>query len=153
MIMTITTRFTGGSEGMGLFDTVEVFQRCPHCKDLSAFTCQTNDLGRGMYCYRALDKDWFSKKGSSFSGRAFRQRLRVYPRFPLDKTHKVWKNQAELREAGATVTLRTNASHINVIAECIRCERSFEGKLDILHRKGRRYLVGPVYDLRKRKSR
>ncbi len=147
---------------MGCYDTIMVFMRCPYCKEYRTFDAQTKCLGSLMHTYDALDENWFKK--SSMFGRKFRQELSVCPQFPLDKEHKVWKNQAERIEARATVHPKyKHLKFVDVICDChsAKCKswsaerdlriqelvsgfgRIFHGKIKI--HKG--FLIGKVYDI------
>ena len=146
---------------MGLYDTIHVFQRCPYCKRYQAFDAQTKDLGRMMFYYSALSDTWFKK--NQF-GKDLREKLSASQSFPFDKSHKVWKSQAERVEARAKVTDEFKKSKfINVIVDCHSqdCQvwadkrdiiyqgspsgfgRHFEGKIKI--KKG--MLFGDIYDI------
>ena len=65
----------------------------------------------------------------------------VFQKYPNDKEASVWKNQAERREAMATVPPEFKSrKSINVIAECANCKFWFDGKIKI--KKG--MLISPV---------
>lgn len=149
---------------MGLFDTILVWMDCPYCGFTGRIECQTKDLGNIMFTYKPLADDWFTKKERS--EHSFRETLPVFPQFPLDKEYSVWKNQAELIEAKATLPKQFHhKKFIRVIASCnsVQCRfdgdrisilrqgcpsgfsRSFEGKIKI--RDGK--LIGKVYDIEK----
>ncbi len=148
---------------MGCYDTINVYQQCPYCHRYQSFDAQTKDLGSSMYCYDTLSEKWF-KKSKKWNERKFRLGLPVFPRFPKDKSAKVWKSQAERIEAEATVPEEfKNLKFISVIADChsnicdewatekdMRTQgcksgfgRMFEGKIRI--KKG--MLIGDIYDI------
>ena len=100
---------------MGLYDTITVVTYCPVCGKLHAIEFQTKDLGRRMYHYEPLPEDWFIIE------RGFRKNLPVFPRTVYDKSHIVWKNQAEKVEAMAKIPQEEELKrlkHVNVIGEC-----------------------------------
>jgi len=141
---------------MGCYDTIEVFGTCPYSKLQANISCQTKDLGCMMFTYHSLSKfddgsDKFSKTNIKM-----RTKLPVFPKFPLDKSHLVWKNQRELILARATVHKDyRQLDSVEVIAECYcrKClvhnnkkignTRYFRGKIKI--EKGK--LKGKIYDL------
>lgn len=147
---------------MGLYDTIYVFMKCPYCGYYQSFDAQTKDLGKHMFCYHVLSLGW----GSETFGKKFRKKLPVFPRFPRDKSHKLWKNQAEGAEASATIPKEfKKLKYVGVIVGChsIECQfyadrgdilnqgcpsgfgRLFEGKIKIKNGK----LVGSIYDIKK----
>jgi len=149
-------------EKMGLYDAIHVFMKCPYCGHNQSFDAQTKDLGKLMFSYHALSLGW---KSETF-GKKFRKKLQVFPCFPRDKNHKLWKNQAEKIEAAATVPEELKKlKYVNVTAGChsIECRfdadrrdildqgcpsgfgRLFEGKIKIKNGK----LVEPIYDIKK----
>ena len=129
---------------MGLYDVVTIATVCPVCKMFHAIEFQTKDLGRKMYHYRALSEDWFSNNEE----RKLRQRLPVFPQTPYDKSHKVWKNQAEKIEAMAKIPSEEEfgkLKYINVIGYCNN--KWIRAKLPI--RKG--FIVGELMDVKTKK--
>jgi len=147
---------------VGCFDTISIFCECPYCGRIQLFDAQTKDLGRGMYYYSALNQDWFNE--DAFMGKEFREGFPVFPKFPNDKSYKVWKNQAEKTEAAATVPDEfQNLDFVEVITGCKSLEcwvwakerdkriqgvfsgfgRHFRGKLTIQNGK----LIQPLFDI------
>lgn len=143
------------------YDTIMNFQICPYCHTFQSFEAQTYDLGSRMYIYDPLSVNWYKPK---MLQKDFRTRISVFPKFPLDREHKVWKNQAERIEAEATVPDEfQKLKFVEVITSChsVVCQewanredlqrygyisgfgRSFEGKIKI--EKGK--LIGNIYDL------
>ena len=113
---------------MGMYDTIEAMRLCPWCEDVYLFDCKTKDLGRYMYTYRALPVCWFNGE----LDRDFKIKFKVFQRYPYDKEPKVWKNQAERREAMAKVMKEfTDLEFVNVIAECNHCSSLFDGRIKI----------------------
>jgi len=114
---------------MGLYDTIYVYGTCPYCKEHDRFDAQTNDLDMCMHTYEALPADWYSDKWQ----RKMRVTLPVFKQYPLDKSARVWKNQAERTEAEATVSKDYfNRKWIDVTLSCLskKC-RAFAVKRDI----------------------
>lgn len=100
---------------MGTFDMIIVYMRCPYCKRMESFDAQTKDLGSSMFTYHTIPKDWFTNEME----RKMRKTLPVFSQFPLDKEAKVWKNQAERKEAQATIPEEyLKKKFVNVIADC-----------------------------------
>jgi hypothetical protein len=136
---------------MGLFDTINVWQKCPYCGKPQLFDAQTKDLECAMHTYTVYDDDEFID----------RSKLPVFKAFPLEKGYSAWESQEEMKLAAATVDIK--ADHVNVIADCnsIICQfhsdrkdilgqgcpsgfgRSFRGKIKV--KDG--LLVGKIYDL------
>jgi len=142
---------------MGMYDIIIVAQRCPYCGIFRVFDAQTKDLDNHLWNFKALDEDWFDKKKKIFN-RKFRQSLPVFPQFPFDKSHKVWKNQAEFIEARARIPKEfKKLKWVDVITDCNseKCmiwarkhgykyhERSFKGKIKIEHG----FLISPIFDI------
>lgn len=142
---------------MGMYDSVYVAQRCPYCGTFQTFEAQTKDLDSLLWRFEALSENWFREPSKSW--RKMRQKLPVFPSFPKDKSHKVWKSQAEEIEASAAVSDRhKKLKYVDVVATCSsdKCRkfaakrgimqgscRLFEGKVKI--RNG--FLVEPIYDI------
>ena len=146
---------------IGLYDQILVYMSCPYCHKCQQFDAQTKDLDNSMWTFDPLHKEWF-KKSKKWNDRNFRLKLPVFPKFPKDKSAKVWKNQTEFMEAEATVPKEFNKlKYITVIADChsFKCQmfadlitgycsgfgRSFEGKIKIKNGK----LIGEIYDIKK----
>lgn len=146
---------------IGLFDTIEVYMKCPYCERPAILEAQTKDLDKSLHHYRTLRDDWFKDK---IFGKPFRKKLPVFRKFPMDKSATVWKNQAERREAAASIPdTYKKLKYVNVIASChsTKCKawadkrdmriqgctsgfgRMFEGKIKI--KKG--MLFGDIYDI------
>jgi hypothetical protein len=151
---------------MGMYDTIHVYQRCPYCGKHQSFDAQTKDLDDAMWNFYSLPDDWFVKKPNSFGSpqRKFRLGLPVFKEFPMDKADKVWKNQAERREASATVPKKyKQLKSVGVIVDCHSAEcqawadkkdikrqgcpsgfgRMFDGKIKV----SKGYLIGEIYDI------
>jgi hypothetical protein len=127
---------------MGMFDTINVFMKCPYCGNFESFDAQTKDLNNALFNYTALYEDWFLCK----TGRKFRLGLPVFKQYPFDKENAVWKNQAEHIEAQAKIEDKfCKLKFVEVIASCPSSKRhlSFEGKIKI--KKG--FLIGEIYDI------
>ena len=127
---------------MGMFDEIRVGMVCPFCGYGQGFLAQAKDLSCAMYTYEALPEDWYT---NAQSGKAFRSGLCVPPKFPLDKAAGVWRDQAERREAAATLDRKfaDQFRYVNVIATCGKCDKRFRGKIEV--RDGK--LMGPIYDI------
>ena len=134
---------------MGMFDTVYVSQPCPFCGSWSMLDAQTKDLDPSLYSYRSLPEGWYDPANQF--GKAFRAGLPVYPRFPKDKGHTVWANQAEAIEAAATLEepFASQLKFVAVIADCPSCKGHFTGKVKVQDGK----LIGPIYDIVREGSR
>lgn len=145
---------------MGMFCSIYLYQECPYCKKVQHFEAQTKDLRNALDEYVPLPDDWFKSQIE----RKFRLGLPVFPQFPMDKEHTVWKNQAERTEAQATVPKEfSHLKFVSIIADChsIICQawadkrdqknygyvsgfgRQFRGKIKI--HKG--MLMGKIYDI------
>jgi len=146
---------------MSLYDTISTYQPCPYCGHYQSFECQTKELGRNMFDYHALNKDW----ETNLLDKKMRITLPIFKHFPLDKPSQ-WENQAEKSEALATVPEKySKLNFIKIIADChsIECQfdadradilrqdcpsgfgRTFHGKIRIIDGK----LFGPIYDIEK----
>lgn len=124
---------------MGMFDSVWVYMRCPSCNKYSSMEWQTKDLDNNMWDFTPLREDWETET----LDKLFREKLNVFPKFPLDKEHTVWKNQAEKLEAQATIVGYDNLKYINCHTTCKECDKFFDGKIKIKDNK----LREPVYDI------
>ena len=126
---------------MGMFDDVSVFMPCPFCGRYGMVEAQTKDLESCMYHYRPLADDWLSSQ----LGKKFREGLWVFPKFPLDKGHSVWQNQAERIEAEATPSAEfgEQLKYINAYGKCPNCKKRIEGKIKLQDGK----LIGDIYDV------
>lgn len=127
---------------MGLYDSINTSMKCPHCDRLATMEAQTKDIGCQMWQYQSLPDSWFDKK---YSEKKFRTGLGVFPLTPFDKSHTVWKDQAEKREALAHIS--DDFSHVNsveVIVHCPFCREFFWG--DILLRD--KMFIGEVINVR-----
>ena len=148
---------------MGMFDTINVFMKCPYCKLHQMFDAQTKDLDKMLHEYAPLRTDWNKSK---LFGKKFRKGMPVFPSNPNDKSCIVWKDQAERTEAMAKVPDKfKKLKYVEVYADCssMKCQfdadrrdilmqgtpsgsgRGFEGKIAI--RKG--FLIGEIYDIEK----
>lgn len=125
---------------MGMFDDISVYMECPFCHNFAGFEAQTKDLDCAMFHYRPLPNNWFMGKLE----RKFRVGLPVFAKFPLDKEAGVWESQAERAEAEATIDaeLADQLKYINVITDCPKCGKWFDGKIRIKDSK----LIGDIYD-------
>ena len=132
---------------MGMFDDIEVSVSCPKCGKWATCDAQTKDLDSRLSTYRPLSEDW--ETGSEF-GRKFREGLPVYPRFPFDRSHTVWANQAEKIEAQATIPEEFwgKLNFVSVVAICSKCSAFFDGKIKVKNDK----LIGGIYDVKERRS-
>ncbi len=126
---------------MGMYDDISIFQVCPVCGELHDLGCQTKDLDCNLWHFRALAEDWFTSEG----GRKLREGLPIFPQFPLDKSHTLWKDQAEKTEAEATIPepFAGKLNYVSVIGSCASRNKYFTGKIAI--KDG--MLVKPVYDI------
>lgn len=143
-----------------MFDTVNVWGKCPYCHQHQYYDAQTKDLDNCLHTFDALHKDWYKGKLE----RKFRLGLPVFKHFPLDKEDKVWKNQAERIEAQATVSPQfRKLKYVEVCICCLsdKCKafaierdkriqgcfsgfgRRFDGRIRIKDGK----LIGEVYDI------
>ncbi len=126
-----------------MFDTIQVYQRCPYCGGWQGFAAQTKDLFCIMSHYTPLNADW----ETSDLGKKMRTGLPVFPQFPLDKTAKVWRDQAELIEARATIPEEYHGklNYVSVIVHCEKCGVWFRGKVVVKDGK----LWGTIYECQK----
>ena len=141
---------------MGCYDTIDVYQGCPHCGKFQLFDAQTKDLGSMMFHYHTYEKDTLLD----------RSKLPVFKKTPSDRSYKLWKSQDERKKEEARIPDEYNKlKFIDVIADCnsIECQfvsdrediirqgspsgfgRSFDGK--ILIKDG--MLVGKIIDIKK----
>lgn len=129
---------------MGMFDDINVLSWCPACKHMNS-DVQTKDLNNTLAHYASLPSGWWDPNPESFAGRAFRAGLTVFPRFPHDKAHTVWANQAEKMEAQARLPdeIAEQFKYVNVHTICRKCGVFYYGKLKV--EKG--MLIGDVYDV------
>ncbi len=148
---------------MGVYDRIIVVQRCPYCKTLQAFECQTKDLDQLMYEFQSLDESWGDPNSISVLRKDFFTDLPVFKQFPLDKDCG-WIDQKEFVEARATLSeefKKLEFVEIATTCQSLWCSaharlhdkktrgyisgfgRYFEGKIKV--KDGR--LIGKVYDI------
>ena len=127
---------------MGMFDELKVLSFCPACGHSNQDT-QTKDLLNTLAEYRPLTGTWWDP--DACFGRAFREGLPVFPRFPHDRAHTVWSNQAEQAEAQARLPedLGAQLKYVNVHIICRKCQVFYSGKVRV--EKG--MLIGDVFDI------
>lgn len=115
---------------MGMYDSVEIYQPCPGCGTWQMFDWQTKDLDSQFYTYRPLPEDWLT---ATLGGKIFRMGLGVFPKFPMDKEHTVWKDQAERREAQATLLppYDKQLRFVKVHGICEKCKKYWELKVEV----------------------
>lgn len=124
---------------MGMFDSVIIYMSCPKCKKMKSLDFQTKDLACAMHTYYPLDKDWDT---SPLFGKECRKRLPECPKFPFDKEHTVWKNQAERIEAAAMLESPFDKQlNVRVYASCRNCEEWIEGTIAVVDGKMRLPLI------------
>lgn len=126
---------------MGCYDTLSLYGKCPACKREHYLDIQTKDLMCSMYDYVALPEDWFNDK----LGQKFRKKMPVFPRYPLDKSSTVWKNQAERTEAMATIpTKEFKDEPLKCLRGLYSCfwkgKKFYDCEVPIL-KKGRNYFI------------
>lgn len=107
---------------MGMFDTILVYMECPYCGLRVNIDCQTKDLTKSMFVYRAMHRGYLAgDKSNEFfnDDRERRKRLSVSPEFPHDKSHVVWKNQLEHIRCSAKLPAKfKDLNSISVFCEC-----------------------------------
>ena len=123
---------------MGMYDRIMVTQKCPYCKTLQTFECQTKDLDQLLYEFHPLDEGWEDPNTVSIVRKDFRVGLPVFKNFPLDKEWTVWADQAEFIETRAT--LSDDKKKLGYISGF---GRYFEGKIKVKDGK----LIGQIYDI------
>ena len=153
MEMKPSRKFIGVGVNVGMYDTIDIYQRCPFCGDYQHFDAQTKNLNSCMYTYHPIreGKDLLDRK-----------KIPVFAKFPKDKSARVWKSQTEHSEAEATVPKEfSKLKFVHVIADCHSdsCQlyadlmmgyysgfgRTFDGKIKIKNGK----LTGEIYDIEK----
>lgn len=129
---------------MGMFDDISVYMVCPKCGKFGDMGTQTKDLTCALYQYVPLDEDWETCQ-IPFCSKEFREGLPVFAKFPKDKEHTVWENQAERIEAHATIPDEYvgQLNYINVHGSCKNCQSFYNGKIKVVGDK----LVGKIYDI------
>lgn len=148
---------------MGMYDRIMVTQKCPYCKRLQTFECQTKDLDLLMYEFRPLYEDWEDSNITSVFRKDFFVGLPIFKDFPLDKDCG-WIDQAEFAEARATLSEEfKKLEFVEIVATCesLWCYaharlhdkktngyisgfgRYFEGKIKVNNGK----LIGKIYDM------
>jgi len=131
---------------MGMFDEVSVYQSCPKCEQWVRLNLQTKDLACQMDNYTPLPNDWFTNQEESIGGqKKFRERMLVFPKFPKDKEHTVWKSQAERREAAATLEepYANQLKFVNFYGSCPNCNSRLDGKIKVEDG----MLIGHLFDV------
>ena len=121
-----------------MYDRIMVTQKCPYCKTLQTFECQTKDLDQLLYEFHPLDEGWEDPNTVSIVRKDFRVGLPVFKNFPLDKEWTVWADQAEFIETRAT--LSDDKKKLGYISGF---GRYFEGKIKVKDGK----LIGQIYDI------
>lgn len=148
---------------MGMYDRIMVAQRCPYCKTLQTFECQTKDLDNLMHGFHPLDESWEDSNTISILSKDLFEGLPVFKDFPLDKDCG-WIDQKEFVEARATLSEEyKKLEFVEIVATCysLWCfaharlydkktlgyisgfGRYFNGKIKV--QDGR--LIGKVYDI------
>lgn len=129
---------------MGMYDDINLFQDCPHCKQWGELNLQTKDLECCLYAYFPLAEDWFNSD-SPFGGKKMRKGLPEFPRFPLDKAANVWVSQAERIEAQASPSKEfgEQLKYIKAYGHCPKCGAWLGGKIKI----DKGMLIGKLFDV------
>lgn len=136
---------------MGMFDTVDVYMKCPACKRHHMIDAQTKNLHKQLFTFTALPAQWHEK--DAVGSRYFRTQFPTTQQFPLDKSNTVWQHQAERAEAAAN-TCNKELQYIDVVFTCPyqtyrdgkKHEMFFDGKIKVQDG----LLISPIYDIEQR---
>jgi hypothetical protein len=149
---------------MGMFDTIIVHDKCPYCGLFVGLDCQTKDLEKALFTYKALHKGYLEgEDDDSFyvQDRELRKKLSTCRSFPEDKEHSVWSNQLERRRAMAKLSKNYESlEYVNVFCECPshKCKTraelaagkdwsglsmNFEAKLPVING----YIINELFDV------
>ena len=131
---------------MGMFDEAEVFQPCPKCGKWVTLDLQTKDLACLLSHYRPLPDDWLTNQATDLTGgKKLREQSPVFPKFPKDKEHTPWKNQAERIEAAATLEepYASQLKFVEFYGSCPKCQTYLRGKIRVENG----MLIGHLFDI------
>ena len=107
---------------MGMFDTISIYKKCPYCGLRVTMYAQTKCLSKNMYTYKPIPREYLLEEDDGsfgFHDKKIRKMLKVYPKFPYDKSHEVWENQFE--EAMARAKLPEEFKDLTEVEVFIEC--------------------------------